>query len=293
MTRGAAFVIVVVVAAGLGTLASSQRARACAACQTGDPTLTAFGTEAGYDGRVRLALDVRTRHDTIGRAGRDRLVVQEVRSELGLAWAPVAPLFLQLALPLLVRDVGYVDDAHELVMASGDVALRVRVELAAGLSLSAGVSLPTAPVARRDGQRLPIEAQPGTGSVDPSLGLAWAWSELPWAVGVSAWGTYPTGDANASLRTTAFAQYELWRQRTRAVALRVTLDGRLDGRAMEAGRVEPDSGGFVLFAGGDVVVAPAMDLVVTLGMRAPLVDALRGAHDEAVFGVASLAYDLW
>lgn len=286
-TRAAAVGVVATIVAG----ADGSVVRACAACQTGDPTMTAFGDEAAFAGRVRVALDMRSRSDRIGAAGVDRIGIEELRTELGLAWAPTDALFLQLAFPILLRSIDFVDASSELMLASGDLALRARWELGLGFALSAGLSLPTAPTAKRDGAALPMEAQPGTGSVDPALGVAWTTSSVPWAGGVSLWGTWPTGDANPSLRLAGFAQLELWRERATAIAARLAIDARVDGRAYDHGIVERNSGGFVAFVGGDVVFAPAMDWVVTLGVRAPVIDALDGDHHEGVFGVASLAWD--
>lgn len=284
-------VAVLVTLVALGGADRGNVARACAACQTGDPTMTAFGDEAAYAGRWRVALDLRSRSDRIGETGVDRIDIDELRTELGLAWAPTDALFLQLAFPVLLRSIGFVDASSELMLATGDLALRARYELGLGFAVSAGLSLPTAPTAERDGAPLPMEAQPGTGTVDPALGVSWGTSDLPWAGGVSLWGTWPTGDANPSLRIAAFGQLELWRHRQTALAARLAIDARVDGRAHHDGMVEESSGGFVAFGGGDVVFAPAMDWVVTLGVRAPIVDALNGDHHEGVFGVASVAYD--
>jgi hypothetical protein len=47
------------------------------------------------------------------------------------------------------------------------------------------------------------------------------------------------------------------RQLVRALALRAVADGRWDERSREGGRPDPNSGGWVLFLGGDVLVSPA------------------------------------
>jgi len=277
-------------ALALLTVLVAPPARPCASCQTGDPTLTAFGTERGYDDRVRVAVDLRSRTDRIG-DGDDRVAIDELRSELGLAWAPTDWFFVQLATPLIVRWLSYADAARELVLGVGDVALRTRWSLG-DVSLTLGVTLPTAPTLVRQGTRLPLEAQLGSGSFDPSLGLAWSTSLRPWALHLSAFATYPTGDANPSLRLAAFVQYEAWRQAEHALALRLALDARVDGHAHDGARVEPDSGGTIGFIGGDLVASPASDWTVTLGVHVPVVEALVGAHHEGVVWAASLAYDL-
>lgn len=265
-------------------------ARPCASCQLGDPTLTAFGTEQGFENRLRVALDLKTRSDRLG-ADDERVQIDELRSELGIAWAPNDWLFIQLATPLVTRRIAYADAQRDLVIAVGDLALRSRFSFG-DFDLSAGLSLPTAPTLKRNGVALPIEAQPGSGSFDPSLGVSWSVNSHPWAGYVGAFGTWPTGDANVSLRLSAFGQRELWRETARAVALRLVIDLRVDGKAREDGALERDSGGFIGFIGGDIVASPAMDWVVSLGARVPVIQGLSGEHEEGIVWAASLAYDL-
>jgi hypothetical protein len=64
------------------------------------------------------------------------------------------------------------------------------------------------------------------------------------------------------------------------LALRAAADGRWDRPSREAGLLDPDSGGWVLFLGGDALVSPMPDVGVSLGVRVPALDGLRGAHDE-------------
>jgi hypothetical protein len=277
------------------TATSTPAAYACASCLTGDPTLTAFGAERPYKNRLRLALESRTRSDDIG-TGATRIILSEVRTELGLAWAPTSDLFLQVALPLIYRHATYGDSASDLLLATGDLGLRARLHLTRGLALSAGLSIPTAPTLTRTHygttRKLPHEAQPGSGSFDPSLGLALTHATQPHAISFSTWGTWPTGDSSPSLQLAAHYQYELWRERRLALSVRLALESRLDGKAYDHGEPVADSGGFIAFAGGDILVTPAPDWLLTLGLRVPIIEALDGAHDEGIFGVLSLAYDL-
>jgi hypothetical protein len=285
---------VVVVSTSLALQGTVDHARACAACTTGDPTLTAFGTEEGYPGRLRIALEARSRHDALG-PPIERVEVSELRTELGLAWAPTSWLFVQLAAPLLVRDVSTWDGGSETSLMVGDLGLRARFDLGAvvaGLSLSAGLSLPTAPRLERAGRPLAVEVQPGSGSFDPALGIAWSVRPRPWAVTLSAYGVWPTGDANPQLHLVATGQREVWRDGAQALALRAVLEGRVDGKARENGSEVADSGGFIAFAGLDLVLSPGTDWQVELGARVPIADALVGYHDESTFFVLAVAHDL-
>ena len=103
---------------------------------------------------------------------------------------------------------------------------------------------------------------------------------------------WPTGDANPQLRLTTFGQRELWRDGDAAMALRLTIEGRVDGRAYEDDEAVEHSGWFIGFAGVDLAIAPTTDWQLELGVRVPVINALRGAHDEGVLATASLAWDL-
>ncbi|MCA9517377.1 MAG: transporter [Myxococcales bacterium] len=286
LARAAAFLVAV---AGAAAAAAPERARACAACSLGDPTLAAFGTERPYEDRLRFTFEGRYREDAVGEARVDRVALEELRAELGAAWAPADDLFLQLALPVLFRHLREVNLAETSLLATGDLELRARWQLTRGLAATAGVSLPTAPTARRaDGSALPRELQPGSGSVDPSLGVAGTLDDYPLSLTGSAWLTAPTGDAGLSARLSVAAQAQL----APALALRVAVDGRVDGKSTEHGVTERDSGGAIAFIGADVVISPATDLVLTIGGRAPVWNALAGWHDEGVVMFVGVAYDI-
>jgi hypothetical protein len=47
----------------------------------------------------------------------------------------------------------------------------------------------------------------------------------------------------------------------------------------------------VLFLGGDVLVSPLTDFMLTAGVRVPVWQALDGFHDEGAVGSLSAALD--
>ncbi|HKO89712.1 MAG TPA: hypothetical protein VJU61_01085, partial [Polyangiaceae bacterium] len=63
-----------------------RRVEACAACDSGDPTLTALGTEQPFAGRLRSALGLRYRTDAIGVPGVDEMNIRDLRADLSVAW---------------------------------------------------------------------------------------------------------------------------------------------------------------------------------------------------------------
>ncbi len=277
-------------------------AGACAVCNVGDPTLTSMGTEKPYQGRLRPSLTLQYRTDEVGEARVDRLRLAEARLDLNLAWAPHERLFLTGTLPTMRRTVEYVNLARRTSVGLGDAELRGRWFLWQDRSfgakhlvaVTAGVKLPTGQVQRgKDGEPLPVELQPGTGSVDPLGGVSYAHFAWPWSVytSVQLFGsTAGVGGmrASRSLRTTAAAQW----QASTEVALRLGLDGRLDGKAIEDGAPERDSGGFIGYVSPEVLLSPAQDWVVVLSARLPVIQALSGFHREGPIWSVGLARDL-
>ena len=271
---------------------TARMARACAACGCGDPTLVAAGTEQPFAGRLRTSLELRYRSDSIGEPGRDEFAIEEFRQELAVAWAPSASLFLMANASLIERSVTDPSLAEYHTVAPGDAELRVKAFLyrdrpIASRWLLAGVlgaKLPTAPFRRDDqGALLPFEAQVGTGSWDALLGTSLAYFDDPFSGYFSVQLSVPAVtraefEPGTSLRTTLAVQYQAisW------LAFRPALDGRVDAVAKEEGRRDPNTGGAVLYAGGDLLVSPLMDFTLMLGARQPVIQALNGFHDEGL-----------
>jgi hypothetical protein len=280
----------------------AREARACAACGCGDPTLVAAGTEQPFAGRLRVSTEWRYRTDAIGEPHVDRIEIEELRGDLSVAWAPVRELFLVAAFPIVHRSIVDASLTETSTWGPGDAELRAKVFLyrdrdLAPRSLLAGLlglKLPTAPV-RRDhaGERLPLEAQPGTTSLDLLAGASYAAFSGDFSGYVSVQGAVPvyTNDdiePGIALRSTLAGQYQL----TPWLALRPALDLRADRPAHEDGTADANSGGVALFAGGDLLTTPVLDLTVSLGGRAPIMQHLRGFHDEGPVWSAAVVYDL-
>ena len=95
-------------------LGATQRARACAMCETGDPTLVVMGAQQPYEGRLRMALALQYRTDAIGRPGTDRIELNEQRVTLSVAYAPIAWLMLSGSVPMIRRQLTDVVLAQEI-----------------------------------------------------------------------------------------------------------------------------------------------------------------------------------
>ncbi|HSI03633.1 MAG: transporter [Myxococcota bacterium] len=276
---------------------------ACSTCSCGDMTLTVMGSEKPYAGRLRAALELRHRSDAVGTAGFNEQRLEEQRLDAQLIWAPLDRLLFMVDVPALRRTVRYVNLARRDTTALGEIELRAKAFVyqddafvpAHLVALIGSVKLPTARLQRgADGALLPIELQPGTGSVDPGLGIAYAFFADPWSFYASVTGVYATkGEqgyrASRSLRSTTALQYQL----IPSLALRAGIDTRTDTTALEAGSVAADSGGFIGLATAEALFSPFSDWLLYAAVRMPVVNALNGAHDEGAYLSVGLAYDFW
>jgi hypothetical protein len=290
-------------AAALLGLISTADARACAVCACGDPTLTAFGAEQPFAGRVRLSAELQARTDAVGEPGVGEVRLSEQLLALGLAWAPHDRWQVGAALPLGRRVAEDAALTRTTLYSTGDAELRARVVAwrrhrgagSALLSPTFGLRLPTAPVSVDGaGEPLPMSAQLGGGSVAGLAGLQLLRTGRPWTLYASATGLvsapsrFPS-TAGPSLRATANAQ---WQPGAR-VGLRGGVDARADRPArLAAGGPEPDTGGFVAFASGDLLISPVEDLSLRLGASIPFVQALTGFHEEGPAFTLGAALDL-
>lgn len=278
-------------------------ASACASCACGDATLTTMGTEQPFAGRLRLATTVRAWGLTAGAQPGEATSLRELRVDVSAAWAPVPWLFLSATLPLQARELQEPSLARESAWGPGEAELGARLYLWRDkafapnhlVSLLVGAKLPTSPTWRAaGGQPLSLDAQLGTGSLDPFAGLAWMGSFSTWSLFASATGYVATSTGplgfrpGPSLRTTLAAQW----QPTPRWALRLASDTRLEAVASLRGEPEPFNTGFVAYASPDVIFSPVMDVVVQLGVRVPVLNLLRGAVQPSPILQTSVAVDL-
>ena len=200
-----------------------KTASACATCGVGDPTLTSLGAERPTKNRVRASAEFRHRTDSLGQRSVDSIAITENRIDTNVAWAPSERVFLQLSVPTMFRSVVYASLAETQLAALGDMEIRSRVYVLPGrafrsdhvLALIGGLRLPTALAQRtRAGDLLPLEAQPGTGSFDPLLGVSYSYFNRAFSLFASVTGYLPTASrfqpqtrANASLRSSLLAQW--------------------------------------------------------------------------------------
>ncbi|GMU07341.1 MULTISPECIES: transporter [Corallococcus] len=282
-------------------LLPASTAWACASCACGDPTLTSMGGEQPFEGRLRLSTMLRAWGHTEGRTGVDAQRLRELRMDVAVAYAPRPWLVLAVNLPLQAREVQDVSLGMERGWGLGDLDVSAKAfvwkdkEFSPDqlVSVVGGVKLPTGPrLHARDGTTLGIDAQPGSGSVDPMAGLAWQGFRGKWSFLASALGFLPSRGRDdyrlgASLRTQVAAQY----QPSPTWAVRLGVDSRAERAPDTNGTPEEAGGGFIAYASPDVLFSPGMDVVVQAGVRIPFVNQLRRVSSTPI-AVLSLAYDL-
>lgn len=288
-------------AGALLLLAAPSAARACATCGCGDPTLTVMGAEQPYAGRVRLFSQLRYRWDSVGE-GDSRAALHEGQLDLGVSWAPDDRVILSATMPLVLRAVSWPNLGHAVTAGPGDLELRSRIVLLRDrafapshlLGAHVGVKLPTAiDQVRTDGTRLPVDAQSGSGTVDPLLGLFYAHFADPWSVFASAVVAIPVAGRydeapGPSLRASVAVQYRL----DRHVTFRAATDVRWDAPARVGERTDPATDQAVLFVSPDVLWSPMDDLVLVLGVRIPTVQVSQQGREEGLYFQLGAVVDL-
>jgi len=278
-----------VLGAGPGALAS-RAAEACATCDSGDATLTVAGAEQPFSGRLRSALTLRYRTDVVGHAGVDQTDIRELRTDLSTAWAPRDDLFVIADVPLLYHRVQEANLAQTETIGLGDIELRGKWFVFRDrpfaprwlIAVLGGMKFPTAPwLVDAQGQYLVLEAQPGSGSLDASVGPSLAcflgqfsgYASLLWVEPLT---TREPLEPGRSVRGSMAIQGQV----TDWFGARLASDLRWEQPSKEGGQTDPDSGGWVVLAGADVLFSPATDVSVGLGARLPVLNRLHGAHAE-------------
>src|SRR5262245_57275595 len=107
-------------------LVGARAAEACAPCNCGDATLTAPGVEKPYKNRVRVALESRAGHFSVGD---DYYGARTwfLRNTLSLSWSPHTRVTVGAALPWMTSWMVPAGKSQELVSGLGDLDMFARV----------------------------------------------------------------------------------------------------------------------------------------------------------------------
>ena len=289
-----------VIAVGSIGLLYGAEVLACATCACGDPTLTVMGTEQPFAGRLRFSASFDLRSETSGVT--ERTSIEEQRLGFGTSYAIFDWLQVSLAVPLVRKHVTAPDLSTDTTYNLGDLDLRARAVVWRDrnfaprhlLGFNIGAELPTTPLLEHDdGTALAIEAQAGTGSLDPMFGLSYAFFAHPLSLFASSTAMISTRGhheilAGPALLTSITGQVQPFE----VLAFRLGLDTRLDGPALIGDEVDEDTGGFIAFVSPEIVLSPYMDWVMRVALRVPVFDRLRGERDEGLMVTVGVAHDL-
>lgn len=276
---------------------------ACSTCKCGDYTITLFGSEQPFEGRLRLAIDALQRGERQGRPGVDALETDEQRLNLGLSYSLSPAWTVAAQLPYVRKTLTTASLAREEAEGWGDLDLIGRWALHTAYSgpvlrsqsgLRLGVRLPTSEQVRAgDGRLLSIDVQPDAGATAPNLGVFHAWYGYPWFATVTA--TYfAFGEARQGFSPgdaaviSAKGQYAL----TPALALNLSLDARYAGTNRFDGERDPNSGGTLVMTQVGGALRLGDDWLLHAAVQIPTVDALRGEQEEDAVFRLGLALDL-
>ena len=292
-----------ILALAVATLARPPTAHACAACNCGDPTLTAAGIEQPYRNRVRAGLEERYMSRDQG-DGVDGETTQLLRSTLFALWTPHPLITISLTIPWLTNWVTPATGPHQLINGLGDMELSGRVLLFRDRRFAAhhllwglaGLKMPTGPRLKDDaGFPYADDDQPGSGSWDPFFGVTYAWfsGEL-WSAFVNAGYKQTTvgyhGYKRGSIVTgTIAAQAQPWYWG----AFQLGLDGTWSqADELANGHDMPNTGGTVIRLAPAFVAAPRVDLTMRLAVLIPTYQNWNGVQNESVQVSLSLVYDI-
>lgn len=264
-------------------------AYACPTCMSGNPALTTVGAEPLFQDRVRVAASLRAWGQGDGTEGVDAQTVREARLDIVASWAFHPRASLTVDVPLQVRELSTVSLAKERGFGLGEVELAARLIALADdarlarylVSVVVGARLPTAlTLSDQLGVPLSLDAQLGYGALVPMLGLTFA-SYLTdrWSLLASAIGDVPlTGrfGARGGPGVTAFAagQYQPWYW----LGVRLGIEGRGEGLGEVLGEPDTARAGLLLQVAPDVLWSPSSSVVLQLGARVPLLNALAASR---------------
>ncbi len=282
------------------TLSIPASVRACATCGVGDPTLTAVGVEQPFAGRIRLSLGVAQLSYRDGE-GVGQLEVADRRATLGIAVSPTEWLTVTAFVPFVWREVAYATLARETTLGLGGPELRARFVVFRDrafapshlLSMQAGLRFPT-PTALHDGRGalMPLDAQTGTGSFDPIVGLMWSHFGGEFAMHTSAILTMSTEGTGGwrngpSVRLAWQGQW----QPANSMALTLGLDGRIDADPTLQGEAV-EGAGAALFVSPGMSIAPSSDTLLWLVIRIPVIQHFGGARADGPIAEIGMALDV-
>ena len=299
------------VARTLGTLAMAlaivaampeRRARACASCGCGDPTLTATGVEQPYKNRLRIGAEARYGSFSLG--SEDAVErVQFVRTSLVASWSPVRRVTVSALLPWVSSWLSRSGMPRSTLNGLGDLELGARGVVFEDrgfaphhvLWLGGGLKLPTGYRAYDStGFPAPDDDQPGSGSWDPFGGVTYGWfsggllsffasSSGRWTT--PGWHGYRRGSSVGGSLALQLQPWSWGALQLGADLLWVQADSLSNGNAV------PNTGGTTGYLAVAAMFNPWRDLLLRAVVDAPVVTALNGTQTVGPQVALQVSYD--
>jgi hypothetical protein len=278
-------------------LLAPRPADACSTCQVGQEAPAQANTpRTNASAAVRMELSGQRR--TIGAADVDAATIDEQRAVVGARLVPRSWLAVGAQVPVARKRLLAVNGAVHQGIGLGDVAaaaeFRPLRRAPESLALVLGLQLPTA-TELRDGDGTPLlrEAQLGSGAWTGLVGLS-ARTRLGrvtpgaaltlFAPGPSRFGWQPGVGAIGTLRVLVEAH-----ERLRVGA---ALDWRGERPESDGPRLDPHSGGHIVFLSPTMRVSVARRATLLASVRLPFVNALRGMQREGWIGTVGVGIDV-
>jgi len=279
----------------LGFIASP--AEACSICRCGDATFNALGKDVTSQPGWRFAFDIDHFSKTQGPPEAEDSVVEERYTAIG-AYTLGNRALLVARVPYAERTLDETNDGeveHSQASGLGDPELSAQIrlwssplsgDLGRRLSFSATVGVKTnwgENDVTRDGERLDEHVQPGTGSTDPFFGVSGYYllntkSSLFASVQRRLPGANDFGYQYGDISLVNFA-YE--RKLSTKLDSVLELNYRYSGhdRVDDAGNVDPDTGGRILYLTPRVLVNVG-GIVLRFAAQVPVSESLYGVQNE-------------
>lgn len=250
-------------------------------------------------GTFGAGVDVRAGGLRVGNATR----LSEWRTEGQLHYAPTSGYRFRLAIPVLARQMSGVDVDTNRRPFAGDatVSMDARVSeardgrLSRTLALTIGLALPTAPAVTDDhGAFLPSILQPGCNAIVPEALLSYRLARGTFSLVSTPRMRLPIPVREAPHRgaSVGLGVTGQWQPHPRfATRLGTTVRYELEG-ADATGHGDGVSGGLVTYLSPEIAVRPTLDLMWTIGVFAPVLQASAGGQRETVVFATSLGWDI-
>jgi hypothetical protein len=254
---------------------------ACSTCMVGDPTLNLMGTEKSFEGRLRFSADYLSRIEKMGLEHFNQTKLTEQRLTLGLGYAWDEKLNLSMRLPLVRKQLQFVNLAEQTHSGVGDLDISAKWTLSPHpqhlWGIIGGSRLPTA----QKINNLDIDGQSGTGAFVPNLGIWYGFYRYPhflYASGVyhyafEGFDNFKAGDAFVS----TFAGQVAFNH---SLAFQLALETRWSKQNTTNNQTDPDSGGTLGFLSPKIIYSITPDILLNVGVQIPVIKKLKGNHQE-------------